>query len=332
MSTIPKIDIAELIERLQPRIDAVERKRQNSRVRLIRNLVLFAAAAVILALTLILTGAGFGFALLPLIVGVVGGLWLLQRVQKRWSASAQNELVPLICESISDDLEYGNTLDSDDFVAPFDALNLVGNWSRANLAHFLRGRHDQVRFEMVHATLEHISRNKDSDDSANTVFHGLLCRIELPMSVDPGISIRPNFGWFIKNLASNAIPTGDAAFDETFLVTPERGAELDASQVESVLTPEWRRALLAINAQEGRLAYDRPALAAGLKYDSLYLSLSRYEAGRLGPIKTERPQPFLAVGHVMPRQSRLVDGIETMVNDVCVIHRIIEKLQPLIQG
>lgn len=333
MSATPKIDVVELIERIQPRIDAVEQERGRSRARLIRNLVLIAAAAVILALVVLLTDAGFGLALLPLILALVAGLVLLQRAQKHWSAAAQKELVPLVCESISDDLEYRNALDSDDFVAPFDALDLVGSWSRADLAHLIRGRHHQTRFEMVHATLERVSRDKDSNDSTSTVFHGLLGRVELPMSVDPGFSIRPNFGWFIKKLTPKTIPTGDAEFDETFLVTPERGAELDSSQVEAVLTPEWRRALLAINAGEGRQVNNRPALAAGFKYDSFYFSLSRYEVGRaLGPIKTERARPFLDVGHVLARESRLVDGVETMVDDVCVIHRIIDRLRPVLRG
>lgn len=332
MSAKPEIDVAVLIERIQPRIDAVERDRESRRVRLIRNLVLVAVFAVLLALALLWTGAGAGFALAPAILAVIAGLFLLQRAQKRWTTAAQEELVPLVCESIDADLEYRNVVDSDDFVAPFDALDLVGSWSRAELAHLIRGRHHQTRFEMVHATLERVSRDKDSNDSTSTVFHGLLGRVELPMSVDPGFSIRPNFGWFIKKLTPKTIPTGDAEFDDTFLVTPERGAELDSSRIEAVLTPEWRRALLAINQGEGRQVNNRPALAAGFKYDSLYFSLSRFEVGRtLGPIKTERARPFLDVGHVLPRESRLVDGVETMVDDVCVIHRIIDRLEPALR-
>lgn len=320
-------------KRVQPHVDQLERERLELRRRVMRHGVMIGVASVVLALVvfIVLRSSAPGLAVVPLVAGAVFVIVRITRGQKQWKQRAHGELVPIICDSLDDDLQYELAVPVANFLAPFEALNLVGNWNRDELEHYFRGEHRQLKFEMAHAELDRVSRGKNQ--SATTVFYGLLYRIQMPFEVETGVSIRANFGWFSKTFGRQAIATGDRKFDETFLVTLEKGAEQSEEWVRNTVAAELRQALVEINDNEGRLAYGRPAFHAGMKYDSLYLALSRYEEGKaLGSIKVERRRPFLEVGHCLASQSKLEQGMEAMIEDIRSVYRIIDRLAPALSA
>jgi len=188
--------------------------------------------------------------------------------------------------------------------------------------HLLRGEYRGRRFEMAHADLRSRSSGKDSSDSE--VFKGLLFRIQTQANFEPGLSIRPNFGLFVKAFGKRAIPAGNEAFDALFLVSPDDGSALDTEQLNRVLTPDWQRALVALNESLGTVPITgHPRLHAGLKYDAFYMTLTLQERGRF---RTLRSRPFPDVGHVLAAESRLEHDLHKLIEDVGNIYRIIDQL------
>lgn len=322
-----------LIEHTRSQLVELERARLELRRKSMRLFIIIGAITIVVALALAVTMAwvaepnAAGMAVFPLAGGAVWIGLLIPRRQRRWKERAHGELVPIVCNALDANLDYRQKVAGREFLKPFEALELVGQWNRGGAEHHFRGQHDGIRFEMVHADL-HSESGAGKNRSSVPVFYGLLFRIQTPMDVDPGLSIRPHFGWFTKVFGKQAVPTGNADFDKTFLVSIEGGGEHGPEEIRRVLTPQLQQALLELNETEGRLTFDRPTLHAGFKYDSLYLALTRQEEGRsFGPIRTERRRPFLDVGHFLASESKLEPGVRAMVDDIGTAYRVIDRLK-----
>ncbi len=324
-------DLDHLVEELRPKLDDLEQDRQSMRRSALRwftllgtvTLVAAIAAAVAMATAAGANAAGIG--VFPLVGGVV---WIVisgSRYQRRWKKWVTDALMPEICQALDGDIEYRAEANHS-FVKPFNALELIGRWNRGEVQHLVRGEYGGRRFEMVHAALRARSSGKDSSDTQ--VFDGFLFRIQVHTHFDPGLSIRPNFGWFSKAFGKRAIPTGNQEFDSVFLVSTDDGSDLDAEQLSRALTPDWQDALLALHEELGTLPYGQPRLRAGFKYDTCYLALTLEEEGcSLGPIRTQRPRPFPQVGHVLANESRLERDLRKMVADVDTFRRVIDQFK-----
>jgi hypothetical protein len=325
-------DPDKLIERLQPKLQQLEQTRLDIRQKALKQMGAIAALAIVVALVLaLIIGIGTpnsGIGVFALFGGMAWIVILVPRGQKKWKEQAQRELAPIVCEAIDDNLDYQSEVSSGEFVKPFEVLELVGEWNLGGAEHHFRGQHRDMKFEMAHGDLRS-SRGTGKDSGTVPVFYGLLCRVQVPLEVDPGLSIRPNFGWFSKTFGKHAVATGDEQFDKSFLVSVENNSEKGPEVIKRVLTPELRESLLTINAREGKLAYNRPTFHAGFKYDSFYLALTFEEEGRsFGPIRTERRRHFLDVGHYLARESKLESGIKRMIDDINTIYRVIDMLEP----
>lgn len=319
-----------VVERLRPRLAELEKERQATRQSAFRwfttlgvaTLVVAIAAAVAMAMQAGNAGAGIGT--IPLVGGVVWIMISASRYQARWKERVGRVLIPEVCEAFDADIEYQAEADSS-FVKPFNALELIGSWNRGEVKHLLRGEYRGRRFEMVHANLRSRSGGKDSSD--HQVFNGLLFRVQTHENFDPGLSIRPNFGWFTKAFGKRAVPTGNEEFDSVFLVSVDDGSALDTEDLNRLLTPDWQHALLRLNEELGTMPQGQSRLNAGLKYDAFYMALTLEEEGRsFGPIQTLRARSFPQVSHVLARESTLEQDLHQLIVDTGTFQRIIDCL------
>lgn len=264
---------------------------------------------------------------LPLFLAVVLTLLLISRRQSAWVDHAGSKLIPEICKAYGDDIEYQKAGDKA-LVKPFNALELIGYWNRGTVKHVLRGEYGGHRFESGLADLRHHSSGgRKGNSSTRQIFYGFLFRIQLQARIEPGLSIRPNFGWFSKTFGKRAIPTGNEAFDSVFLISVDDDSPLDTDQLNRLLTPDWQQALLDLNEDIGTLPYNQTRLRAGLKYDTLYLALTmEEEGGQVGRVRTQRRRKFPDVGHLLAGESSLEDKLAPMIEDVGAFRRVIDRL------
>ncbi len=323
---------ARVVEQLRPRLAELERERMQLREQTLRLLVVIGAASAIIALLVrLVLGSGWGgVAFLVLIAGVVVAGWQIVRRQTRWEQQVLDAVIPVICQSLGD-IAYQPGVEVGDFLPAFEKLGVVGHSNRQRLRHYFRGRHQQTGFEFVDAALDRTSsrKGKGNGGDAVTVFQGLLFRIQLPFSVDQRLLISPRVSikLFNKRADMCEITLGDEAFDEKFVVHHDMDQTDGAALAEQVLTADFRRALLELNQQEGKLAYELGAFVIGLMYDSLYMAKTRYQrSGSIGKLQIEKPVPFLDVRFFLFRDSRLEEGVGRMVDDVATVYRVIHTL------
>jgi hypothetical protein len=316
---------------IAPRLAVLTGDSSSLRSRTLRDFKLLAglAAIIFIALTIVVDAAAGAFAVIA--VAILAG-YLVYRRQSRWEQQVIDAVLPSVCAFL--DLRHSPTRAADDYLAPFERLGVVGSSNRRALTHHFTGTHRGTGFEFVQAELTRRSGGKRG--SSSPVFHGLLFRIQVPVNVPTRILITPNFGTITRKIAMlfpsaadegmKAITFDDPAFDEKFAVTAALRGPEDEAGVRSFLSPSFRSALLAINEAEGRLSYARGAMSAAFMGDTFYLSLSRFEARKLGPITYEQPRGFMRQQLFLREQVDLEKAIHEMFNDVATACRIIDRL------
>jgi len=292
--------------------------------------LLAVAAAIVFVALLILVDSGAGMVA-SIGIAIFAG-YLVYRRQSRWEQQVIDAVLPSICRFL--DLRYVPTRAADDYVVPFEKLGVVGTSNRRTLTHHFTGSHDGTGFEFVQADLTRRSGGKNR--SSAQVFHGLLFRIQVPVHVPIRILIVPNFGTITLKLAkmfprsadSGMVPVslGNPAFAEKLNVTAELRGPQDEGWVRSFLGPAVQSALLAIDEAEGRLSYGCSAISAAFMGDTFYLSLSRYEKRKLGPIVYEQPRGFMQQRLFLRKRLDLENAIHEIFNDVAIAYRIIDQL------
>lgn len=352
-------------EEIAPRVEALQAGRSGLRertIRLLQRLAVATALAMLLALVLVPLGVlQAGWLVLPPILAIGLGVWLVWRRQQAWSESVIAAVMPSFCRFLGD-LRYARRGTDGAFVDPFQALGLVGAANGRRLEHFIEGRHRDTGFSLVHARLSHASGGDDRGSetvlegsgggfslrharhqgkrrgrrtTSSTVFQGLLFRIEVPTPVPLPIVIMPRLAKLpgplalLQRRANDGLPeiaVGDPAFAERFVVRAELGDPAEAAAVRAFLTPGFMAALLAINEAEAQRAFGLAGLSAGFAGDTFYLALSRQHLSAIGPIKLERPKGFLETGWFLRRDLDLAAAIHGMFEDVGIAHRIIDHL------
>jgi hypothetical protein len=321
----------QVLSSLGPRLSQLQTEHAELREQTKTLLIWIASASVLLALVVRLAlGSGWGgMAFLVLVAGGVLCGWQLMRRQKQWEQRVLGAAVPEICSAL-EEIEYQPTVAANEFLAPFEKLEVIGSSNHRQLNHHFRGRHQQTGFEIVEANLYRTSKGgRRSSSSSTTIFQGLLFRIQLPVTVEQRLLISPrvSIGLFNKRADMVEVPFDDPAFDEKFVVHHELDCPDGAAQAHEVLTPEFRQALLEINEREGKKAYGMGGFTLGLMYDSLYLALSRFQkSGEVGKIQIEKPVPFLDVRFFMFADPQLQTRVARMVEDVGTVYRVIDRL------
>ncbi len=323
------LDPARLAERLRPKLDELAGERQQLRRTALQWLIIIgsiAAVLVVAGLVSLVTGSGEAAAmigLLPVLGGSVLCLVLGVRYQARWRNRVGTVLVPEVGAALDDGVEYqaqahGSVVD------PFRALELVGPWRRGEIDHLLKGEYQGRGFEMVHASLRSGGGGKNKNQTQ--VFNGLLFRIQTSSNVDPGLSIGSNKSLLARTFGKRAVSTGNETFDKLFRVSVEDSSEMSTEQLNQVFTPDWQQAVLALNELLGTLKTGEPRLRAGLKYDAFYLAVTLDHPDVSGFLKSQRHRAFPRVGNLLASEYRVEDDLESVVADIGIIGRVIEKL------
>lgn len=307
---------------LAPGIATLSSERRTRRDSLLGKLRKLAIATGVLAVLVLFVG-GVLF-LLVLAAGVGIGAWLTHRAQLSWEETVRTEIVPPVCAAI-DNLDYQPDPTASNFLAPFEALRLVGSSNQKKLEHCFSGSHGGRRFECLHASLDHRSRGKNG--STTPVFHGLLFRIEHSSETPSPVVILPNVMTLRRQTGKTLIELGNPDFDRTFLVSHDTGVEDGAALVHAAVSPALQRAMLDINSGESRETPDVAALRVGFMYDSIYIALSRWEhtSTFLG-LKIQSPRHFLETRSLLREQADVEEAVATMVQDITTVHRIIAAL------
>ncbi len=323
--TVTTPDIEQLIQRLQPQLDALEQERQALRRRALRwamvimVLALAAAVAAGAAMASVAGPHGASVGIVPLVFGVVLLIRLAYSSQRRWRDQVAALLLPEISAELVGETEYQAQIDRI-FVKPYTELKLIGAWRAGEVKHLLRGKYLGRQFEMAHANLR--AGGNDSGDSA--VFKGLLLRIQLNDNIEPGLSIRPNGGWWSRAFGKQSIPTGNKEFDSVFLVGTDNNNSSGAEAISRIFTSEWQRFLLDLHGKLGNMPFrDEARISAGMKYDAFYLTVSLVERGRM---RTLRERPFPDVSHVLAAESGLKNHLPKLIREVGLLPLVINRL------
>ncbi|MFO7553447.1 MAG: DUF3137 domain-containing protein [Haliea sp.] len=312
----------DIMATLAPGIATLTSERRTRRDRLLGQLRKTAMVAGALALLLLF--AGGGLFMLALVGGVGFGAWLVNRTQKDWEEKVRAEIIPPVCAALGD-LHYQPKPADENFLAPFDALGLVGEHNRQVLEHYFSGSDQGRRFECLHARLNFQTKGKRG--TSIPVFHGMLFRIEHGSDVPAPVVILPNVTTLKRQTGKTLVELGNADFDRTFLVSYDPTTIEGAALVHTVVTPALQTALLAINSDESRETVNVAALRVGFMYDSVYIGLSRWEqTSTIGGLKVERPRRFLQTRLLLREQADVHEAVATMVEDITTVHRIIAAL------
>ncbi len=320
-------DLATLTDRIRPSIQQLEAHRQVMRKSTLVRSGVFISLVLVAGIVAAVAAGHSAPLFMALFAALILTIIYISHRQTKWADHAGSVLIPDIAGSHAKDTEYQANADQA-LVKPFDALELFGKWNRATVKHLVRGVYRGRRFEWALANLRHESSGgRKRDSSVTQIFYGLLFRIQTRNRFEPGLSIRPNFGWFSKTFGKRAIPTGNEAFDAVFLVSVDDDSPLDTDQLNRLLTPEWQQALLDLHKDAGSLPYEQTRLRAGMKYDSFYLALTMEEEGRkLGRIRTSKTRTFPDVGRLIAKESTLDDNLEPVIRDIDTYRRIIDRL------
>ena len=313
----------QLIEQLDGELSELKQAHQTLREKTRKLLMTVAAVILVAAVVLAATAGEDGIAMaVVLLIGssMVTAFLLFQR-HRQWATRVLEQVMPAICD-MHEKLKYAPTVSEDKraFVEPWQKLELVAHHSKRELNHHLRGRHRNRHFEVVAARLS--TGGKDGQ----TVFDGLLMRIQTGRDVPARIVVRPRsmFSFRLKNTVE--VKLGNESFDERFEVCHDEADPKGEQRVREIFTPEMQEALLSISREEGGLTHDRAAITAGFIHDSLYLTLVQAQSSKVGKVSVEKPVKFLQVRNFLREDPQLEKTVREALEHVGVIYRIIDRL------
>lgn len=325
-----RIDREAIVQDLLPDTAQLESWREEQRKRLILRYGIGVAAALVLALIVGLLIGYPALIMFAVLLAVVIVLLLVSRQQKRWRARVGASLVPAICNALGDPVEYRPGGDAT-LARPFVELDMFKRWNRGGLSHQIQGQCGGRRFQMAYADLRQRTGGKNS--SEEHVFNGLLFRIQTGLDIQPGLIVRPNRGDFFKLFGRRSVATGNAAFDQQFLIGPDDGSDLDAAEINRLFPAEWQAAVLALHETLGENPLGGTRFQLALKYDSLYVSLSLEDGGvRIGALKSAGLRPFPDVNHLIIGGPSLASRLPQLVDDVISYRDIIDALPSMSEG
>ena len=317
-------DRESIIERLMPDVEALERWREAERKRLIVRYAVGVASALVLALIIGIIVGYLALLTIVLLPAAVIVLLLVSRQQKRWRVRVGARLVPAICEALGDPVEYQARADQS-LARPFVELEMIKRWNRGGLTHQVHGKRGGRRFQMAFADLRLRTGGKNS--SEERVFNGLLFRIQTALDIQPGLIVRPNGGELFKFFSRRSVATGNAAFDEKFLVGPDDGTDLGEAGINQLFPPEWQASVLALHESLGENALGGVRFQLALKYDSVYLTLPLDDGvKRIGALKSVGLRQFPDVNHLIIGGRPLSERLPALIDDVASYRKIIDAL------
>lgn len=292
-----------------------------------RDIAILAVAGLMMAIALLVWGgapliAAFGSAA---IVALLLGFFRIPKLGERWIDQVNAQVLPAFCQQL-DGMRHEAAMQRA-FLKPFEKLELIGDsWNRSRLGPFFRGRFAGTDFEFGQATLTRRSGGKNS--STEEVFKGLLFRIRLPFKVEDRV-LATGKSMFSGKRHMLKVDLDDEAFETTFATHVAQDHADPAGLARSVLVPEWRDALLAINQAQPGGAGGHAAIQAAFLHDSLYLSLRRFSVEPVGQNGTTMLRPgreFFQIPLKLLSEPDIDSDLRELVDDLLLAHRIVDRL------
>jgi hypothetical protein len=311
-------------ERLAPKLDSLRRERAaQSRMTWFLIAMILAGHVALLVFLYFMGFADEGFVFIMLFTAGIG---IFELVRRRSGAFGQR-LIEIVMPEISrflGEIHYDREGPGDSFVTPFENLRLVGSSNSKTVEHHIRGTHRGVGFELVQAEL--LNRRRGSKNAPETVFKGLLVRIQVPVSVSPGILIARDHGRLINTLmewfsirrrkSAHRVPMRDAEFERRFAVYCA-----DPETARSFVTPGFMSAIRTIDDEIGGRSFlqalsstSPTALTAAFEGDTFYMAITRSKR-------------LLDTRSLLRSDVSIEDEIHTIFADITLLHRIIDKLR-----
>ena len=257
-------DSKELYQRLLPKLNALEKMRQNILVKK-RNtqLVSVGIGVVVLILGLVLMGAAgpiFGFIMFG--VGVLGIHFFYQQQVgndiKTYRHLYKSEVISRIASEIEPGLKYSpdGGISKHQFKELGHYSNRIDRYASEDYFHGKLGE-TELYFAEIHAEYKTTSTDSDGDTSTtwHTLFEGVLFAADFHKDFNTWVTIKPDkesgmFGWIgkkIQKLSSSHIRMENPEFEEHFKVNAG-----DDQAARYLLTPDMQERLLGLKKNYGK--------------------------------------------------------------------------------
>lgn len=320
-----------------PQIRALHDRRTALREQTRREVLIAGLAALGAAFLLAFVPIEGSVWMLAFIAGAVFIGWRLTALQKAWQSHVIETVMPVLCDALPD-MTYKNDYIDSAIVNIFEDAGVIGKSNSQKLSHLISGRHRAIGFELLYADLYNRSSGRGGrGGSSSNVFHGLLFRIEVPITVPIQVLIKPrpygipaSFGRLfepsvIAQLAEVDLAPGE--FTTKFEVRAALRDTDDADHVRTLISPGLQRAFLDLNEREGALLGNRAAFSAAFADNSFHLALARWTKTSIAGIGFERPRPFLDPGlYLLGDEAELGRRLRSVLDDVQIAYRLIDRL------
>ncbi|MWD27148.1 DUF3137 domain-containing protein [Aquicoccus sp. SCR17] len=309
-------------DRIVPRLDELEQKRQAILSVAKRHATIALAVGVVFGLWFTWAGEGSGGIggliagfLLPVAFGGVAAFLLWKRQAAKWRGSAAETIMPVICDFIGD-MTYDHEALRGFPLERIQKLGVIRPFGEAKTTDRLEGTYRDTPFELVQAKLSSNSRRRD-DDGAKTQFKGLLMRIGVPEPISDRILIARDFHGPGNKLAEMfgggtgrrlpKVDTGHELFEQYFEVYSS-----NPSVAREILAPGFLDSFVKIaEAESGR--HGPEGLEAGFHEESFFMAL-------------KRDDEFLQMGALTSPADEIEDELHGVFEDISTVRRIIDRL------
>lgn len=280
-------------------------------------MIIIAAAIALVGATYLITGTEYITAAIMMAVlftpFVIFGM--KSAAGGRWTSKIKDVAMPMICDHVGD-LTY-NAGGSSFSLAAMKNMNLLPKYDDSTLRSLMRGTHNSVGYDMVHATLSKENHNNDNGPSSTTVFQGLLFRIQMPNRAPGRIALMRDRGGMGNKLAETfsfgstrsmpKVSFDHIAFEAAFEVYSDQP---DAAR--TFLPDSTLDALLQIGEEQGQ-GRGAQAFVGGFEGNAFYMVL-------------KRDGDFMKMGDINTSVAEIEDDLHGVFDDIALSHNVIDRL------
>lgn len=239
-----------------PHLDDLERDRRAARAQtLVRLALVVLGIVVVVALAGVLLHGAIVFLLVPLILGILIGGYVVRQPARGFGSRVRAVVMPPVCRFFGD-MEYRRDATGEIDLGRFTDTGVVGAFNRSRLEDLFIGRHRDTGFAMAEAVLRRRKRSGRGGSSSSTVFRGLLFVIDVPRPFTGRVLLGREHGWLGNKVADWAVglrglervPFDHQAFESLYQVYAD-----DPATALGLLTPPFLDSLVALaEAHRGR--------------------------------------------------------------------------------
>ena len=298
----------EFRDRIVPILRRQEKSRREMRGKALTWIAASALAGAAGAAAGVMLGWGNATFIAPFLA-VAAGFISYGHYQKKWTTGLTSEVIPVTCDFLGS-MSYGGQRLSP---AEFEDLGVVPYHTGSTLDDTVNGSHDGLGYTLTEARLTTRTRTSKGRTRTQTVFRGLMIRIELAGDA-PGIYFARDRGGLANRLSEafspvrrgrEKIDTGFPEFEALYETYTD-----DPAAARRFVTPRLTGGLLEIaRGETGAARY----VAAATRGRGFYLAIPRHD-------------DFLALGSLFRPLTVAEDDVHQCLADLALPRRVIEAL------